>query len=336
MPKQILLFVCLFITSTGYPLTVLAQIDDDLDSQYCPGPAIAVQEEDQSFFTFLNSPHKDASSGLEWLSKRIDTFFANEDLYEESTGSFARLTASTILREGGKQSYLGDLSVRLELPHTKKKLKLIIETDADKNLENRPGQLSQPTPNQALSETTYFAGVEQKLAEKSLWDVSTSTGIRIRSPLDPFVRLRMKREVVFKYWKFRFTETLFHFHSSGTGHNSTFEWDRPMSKKDLFRWHTTATWWDDTDHYELSNSLSFFHEITDRRALAYSISVFGSNKPTVQADTYLFDVRYRQRIHKDWLYYEINPQVLYEKINNFTPEKTLTLKLEMIFGDKYL
>ena len=109
-----------------------------------------------------------------------------------------------------------------------------------------------------------------------------------------------------------------------------------MSKKDLFRWHTAATWWDDTDRYELSNSFSFFHEITDRRALSYSISVFGSNKPTIQADTYLLDVRYRQRIHKDWLYYEINPQVLYEKVNNFTPEKTLTLKLEMIFGDKYL
>ena len=318
------------------PVSVIAEIDDDIDDEYCPDPAITVLQEDQQFLNFLNEPHKDVSSGLEWISKRIDTFFASEDLYAESTGSYARLTGSTIFREGGQQSWLGDLNLRIELPHTKKKLKLIIETDADQNLENRPGQPGQRTPNQALSKTTYYAGIEKELAEKSLWDVSTSTGIKIRSPLDPFVRLRMTREVIFKYWKFRFTETLFHFHSSGTGHTSTIEWDRPMTKTDLFRMHTSATWWDNTNHYELSHSFTFFHEITERRALSYSIGVFGTNKPTSQADTYLFDIRYRQKLHKDWLYVEVNPQVLYLKSNNFKPEQSLTLKLEMIFGEKYL
>lgn len=295
-----------------------------------------LNQERASFFDFLNTPHKEVSSGLEWISKRIDTFFANEDIYEESTGSYARLTGTTLIREGGEQSFLGDLSLRVELPQTKKKLKLIIEADADKNLENRPGDPGQPTPNQALSQTTYFAGIEKEIAEDSLWDVKTSSGIRIRSPLDPFVRLRLSREKVFKLWKLRFTETLFHFHSSGTGHNSVLEWDRPTSKIDLFRVYTSATWWDDTDKYDLSQSITFFHQITDRRALSYSIGVFGTNKPTLQADTYLLDVRYRQRLHNNWLYAEINPQVLYLKTGNFTPVHTLNLKLEMIFGADHL
>lgn len=335
MPDKRRLVVFLLLASLGLPAVASAATEDDADDDYCAEPAISVQPEDTSIFSFLDKPQQKVSTGLEWLSKRMDTFFASESLYEESTGSYARLTASTILREGGSQSYLGDLSVRVELPHTKKKLKLIIETDADKNIENRPGQPSQPTPNQALSQTSYFAGVEKELAEESPWNIHTSTGIRIRAPLDPFVRLYMTREVPFEKWKLRFTETLFHFHSSGTGHNTTLEFDRPLSKTDLFRVHSSATWWDQTDHYDLNQSFTFYHEITERRALSYAIAIFGTNKPTSHADTYLLDIHYRQRLHQDWLYAEINPQVLYQKMNNFTPEHSVTLTLEMIFGDTH-
>ena len=326
--------------STLFPYTTLfrslscpgrAETNDDTEND-CPGPAIAVQKNEASVFHFLDAPQKNISTGLEWLSKRIDVFFANENIYNESTGSYARLSATTIFRDGGKKSFLGDLNVRVELPHTQKKLNLIIETDADKNLANRPNQPSQPTPNQALSSATYYAGVEKKLAAKSAWDIHTSTGIKVHFPLDPFIRLRMSREVLFQKWKFHFTETLFHFHSRGNGHDATMEWDHALSKTDLFRIHTSGTWWDDTDTYDLNQSLTFFHEFTERRALSYSISVFGTNKPIMEADTYLLDIHYRQLLHKDWLFYEINPQVLYQKINEFRPEHSLSLKLEMIFG----
>ncbi|MFO7603568.1 MAG: hypothetical protein R6X06_07110 [Gammaproteobacteria bacterium] len=301
-----------------------------------PSPAPAEQPADDSLFEFLNAPHHEVSTGLEWLSKRMDTFFSNERIYAESTGSYAKLSGSTIIRENGEQSFFGDLSVRVELPHTKEKLKLIIETDADENLENRPDQQSQPTPNDTLRSTSYFAGVEKAVAEDGAWQVKTSAGLKVRSPLDPFVRLRISRDIYFSYWKFRFTETLFHFHSTGTGYTTVLEWDRPMSRTDLFRIYTSATWWDNSDHYDLSQSFIFYHQLTERRALSYSIGAFGTNKPSIQADTYLFDIRYRQLLHKDWLFAEVNPQVLYEKARDFKPEHSLTLKLEMIFGEDYL
>lgn len=334
MPDKQPLLILLLLGCIVLPCSAIAQDNENApEDEYCPGPIISVQEEEQSFFDFLNKPQKNISTGLEWLTKRIDTFFADEDIYEESTGSYIRISGSSILREGGQQSFLGDLNIRLELPRTKKKLKLIIETDADQNLENRPDQQGQTTPNQTLSNTTYYAGLEKELAEKSLWDIRTSTGIKIRSPLDPFLRLRMSREVLFDTWKLRFTETLFHFHSTGSGHTTSLEIDHPTSKTDLVRMRTSATWWDNTDHYELSHTFTFFHEITDRRVLSYGIGVYGTNKPALQADTYLLDIRYRQRLHKDWLYAEINPQVLYLKTGNFEPEHSLTLKLEMIFGE---
>lgn len=293
------------------------------------------KEEAPSIFDFLDVPQKEISGGLEWLSKRIDVFFANENLYEESTGSFARLSGTMILGDGGKKSFLGDLNIRAVLPRTQKKLNLIIESDADKNLSNRPDQQNQPTPNEALSNTTYYAGIQKKIAPKSVWDVHTSVGIKLHIPLDPFVRLRMSREVLLQKWKFHFTETLFHFHSRGNGHDATMEWDRALSKTDLFRIHSSATWWDDTDTYDLNQSFSVFHEFTERRAMSYSISVFGTNKPRMTADTYLLDLRYRQLLHKDWLFYEINPQILYRKENNFRAEHSVAIKLEMIFGQDH-
>ncbi len=319
-------------TNSPPPAPAPTTTKDASDTSESPKAVINVKKDKTSVFDFLDVPQKNISSGLEWLSKRIDVFFANENVYAESTGSYARLSGTTILRDGGRKSFLGDLNIRVELPHTQKKLNLIIESDADKNLAQRPDQQSQPTPNQALSATTYFAGLDKKLAEKSAWDIHRSIGIKLHVPLDPFIRLRMSRDVLFNKWKIHFTETLFHFHSRGSGYDTTLEWDRALSKTDLFRIHTAATWWDDTDTYDLNHSFTIFHEFTERRALSYSISVFGKNKPIMQADTYLIDIRYRQLLHKDWLFYEINPQIIYQRTNQFRPEHSVALKIEMIFG----
>ena len=128
MFKKRLSIICLLLVSACLSCPGRAETNDDTEND-CPGPAIAVQKNEASVFHFLDAPQKNISTGLEWLSKRIDVFFANENIYNESTGSYARLSATTIFRDGGKKSFLGDLNVRVELPHTQKKLNLIIETD---------------------------------------------------------------------------------------------------------------------------------------------------------------------------------------------------------------
>ena len=74
-----------------------------------------------------------------------------------------------------------------------------------------------------------------------------------------------------------------------------------------------------------------FHAIGKNKALSYYAGVYGLSEPQLHATHYLLGLTYRQSIHKDYLFIEIQPQILYQKINGFQPEHTLLFSLEMMF-----
>lgn len=293
-------------------------------------------EDDDSSFEFLNSPHSVVSDGVETVAKYMDIFFADEKIYQESTKSYAILSGKAITDKHGETRYAGDLRIKIDLPKTKKKMKLVLESDTEQELQSGLDHPAEQSPGKAASEADYYAALQRELAEFDEWKFYSSLGLKLRIPLDPFLRIRATRLENFAKWKMRFSETLFWFDSLGTGAASLLEFDRTMYNNLLFRSTSSAIWKDETDDYELTQSFKLFHEITERRAVSYTIAAYGTNKPTIHSTSYLFNIRYRQRIHKDWLFIEIKPEVLYERENDFHPEPTLTLQVDMIFGNKYV
>ena len=86
---------------------------------------IAQPNNEENYFSILDASHHSVSSGFEGLARNIDTFFANEKGYYESTGSYLQLTADMLWEEGGRISYTGHVRIKLELPNTKKSLNLL-------------------------------------------------------------------------------------------------------------------------------------------------------------------------------------------------------------------
>lgn len=288
-------------------------------------------------FRFLEKPHSVLSGGVEALSKRIDTFFSGERAYEEATGSHARLIGQSVFEEGGDANYRIDVRGKVVLPSTQKKLRLLIETDTEDSLQQRKNPTNtQETPKEAIKESDYYAAIEGQVRESKKWNIDTDLGIRLRTPPDPFTRLKLRRTYYFTYWEMKFFETFFWFDSKGWGSSSTLDFDRQLREDYLFRSSTNAYWTDKLDHFELGQEFFLFHEIDDRRAVVWEAGVFGLSQPVIHATTYRIGVKYRHRIHKDWLFFEIKPEVFYRKEDNFESTSFLTFSLEMIMGDKFL
>jgi hypothetical protein len=55
-------------------------------------------------------------------------------------------------------------------------------------------------------------------------------------------------------------------------------------------------------------------------------------RPRNQAVEYLAVVRYRQKIWRDWLFYEIAPQARFPRDRDFDFTPGILFRLEMIFG----
>ena len=306
--------------------------DDDIynDDEYEP------EREEESIFGLLDAPHNYVSQGVETMAKYMDIFFADEKIYQEATSSYARFTLQTIFDSHGDVSTPVDLRLKIDLPKTKKKLKLVIESETERGAQAGADGSSTVTPAATTEKSDFYAALQKTFPEKKGWNARSSIGMKIDAPLNPFVRYRVFRDTKLGLWKFHFAETLFWFKSSGIGSSTLFEFDRALTRNVLFRSSTNAIWEDNRDYYEMSHTFALFHELSNRRAVAYSITVFGDSDPTVYATSYLARVSYRQLIHKDWLFLEVRPEMLYERETNFDPEPSLSLQLEMVFGNKYL
>jgi len=316
------------IKTQNLKLDISAEVETEAFPEDAP-----LQEESapkKPFFSFLDKPQEYISSGVEIFAKGLDEFFSDDKVFYDTSGTYLRLRADAIWAEAGEIGYKGDLKLKLRLPHTKKKLKFILESGADERQDDISAQ-AENTPISAIEENNYFAGIQTTIGKEDGWQLKPSIGIRLSSVIDPYIKLRFKRKYEFTNWSIHWHETPYWFDSSGTGLDSYFELNRKISEQVLFRASTFARWTSEIDYFDMSQTFSIFHTLSPRRAMSYYAGVYGVSEPAVYATYYLLGLNYRQNIHKGYLFFELLPQVKYQKINDFQAEHSLTFRLEMLF-----
>ena len=337
---QVLFLVPLMLISTitraidytdDYPLS-----DDELyDNEYCPEEfwrKLAEPEVKKGMFSFLD-PHQEAVSDyVRELTTSIDKFFANTEKYDDHTGSYMQLVFDTTWKEAGDLEFDPGLKFRLRLPQTQKKLRLVIESDPEEKQDTRQLETRNIVSNtENDTRTGLYTGIESDISKSEKWKIRPSLGIRIRSPLDYYVRLRASRENYYDKWKLYLNETLYWFDSTGFGADTTMEWDRLITKKLIFRSTSFVRYTDERDQFDMSQSLNLIHQISENRSIAYKAAVFGDTEPAIYATSYLLNIRYRQNLHKDYLFFEIQPSIIYEKETAWEAQHELFLRLELFY-----
>ena len=344
------IYSILFIISMMLPIYVSAEneqsspyfIEQEVIDEYLDTDSASEKEEDniesdllehkavEPFFSFLDTPHEYVSSGVETFAKNIDEFFSDDKIFYATSGTYLRLRADTIFNEGGERTYQGDIKLKLILPRTKKKLKLTFESDINERSDDNTAQ-GEDTPIAVIEEKDYFAGIQATLGKENAWQFKPSIGLRLSSPIEPYFKLRIKRKYAFSQWSIHFHETPYWFDSSGWGSDTYLEFNNKITADALFRASSFARWTNEIDEFELSQVFSMYHTLSKRRAVSYFVGVYGKSEPTVYATHYLLGLKYRQNIHKDYLFVEILPQIKYEKINDFHADHSITFRLEMVF-----
>jgi len=303
---------------------------NELDAQPQDSPA----QTPTPFFRFLDSHQQAVSSYLRRFVIGIDNFFVDSQTIDETSGSYLRLTTEFLWPEGAGAEFDGGISLKVRLPKTQKKLKLTFESDVDE----KRNALDQETSESATIEdenrdNIYYTGLEGELDPINKWKIRPSIGIKLRSPLDYYVRLRANREVVFNKWLFHFNDTLFWFESSGFGNDTSMRWDRRFHDDLLIRSNSFARYtWSD-DQFEFSQTFSLIQTLSKKRAITYKAGVFGLSQPSVHATDYLLSAQYRNNLHSDYLFLDIQPQIIFRRENDFKGIAELIIRLEIFYRD---
>lgn len=331
MHFRILSFIVLSI-----PCVVNAQLADNFADDSPGGEKTTVGETSQSdFLTKLDTRHDKLSSQLERSVRHIDAFFADDRAYEDANLSHAQVTLESLKQEGDSVSFDARLRIKVVLPQTQKRLKLLIETDAE---ELRADETRSPQAVGAVKDARLSFAVEALLDGFKAWHVAPAIGVKPKWPLDPYLRLRATRYFELESWLLRFSSSASWYVEAGPLARLGLDFDRRVANRLMFRAASSVKWEKHDDEGERTNAseaFTLYHEVDGRRSVAYGASVNTDSDHDWAVQNYSLGVSYRHRLYRKWLFAEVYPAVGFDRINDWDDTASITLRIEALFGHRY-
>ena len=133
-------------------------------------------------------------------------------------------------------------------------------------------------------------------------------------------------------WRLKLAQSVFWFNTIGAGESTQLDLERIISAAVLFRASSNATWLYDKQSFDLRQDLTVYHVLNERTAWLYQASVIGVSQPQSQVTGYVLLTNYRYRLHRDWLFIELSPQLHFPKAQNYRLNPLLLMRLQILFS----
>lgn len=213
------------------------------------------------------------------------------------------------------------------MPRTEGRFNIIVESDADKDLEE--GVFSDD-PLTAVTDPTYSGGLRYIIKHSDKWYAHADAGIEFGSQIDAFVRGQLRRNYLWDKWRFQAAETVTQYQSARASAVTQIDLEYLLRKNLLFRNRFTVGIQKLPEESGWSFDTSLVQQLDSKQGLQYQYIVRGDYY-LPHATDFIFNLRYRRRLHRKWMFLEITPQALYSETNNFAYTPSIFFKLEMLF-----
>lgn len=294
----------------------------------------APQAENEFTINIFDNSRDWLKTYIESVSKRvdgfvIDTFFGDDILEDDVSGSRAKLSFSTRRVLGEPVGYKFGVSVKLVLPNTDEKLNLLLESSEDEDENDRDNNAISTVEN-----VEYSTALRYIFTETERWRVNFDTGIRWGIPSDPFAQLKLRRYAYFDDFRTRTSQTFFWSAIDGYGEKTSFEFNRPLNIDRLLRLNMAAEYLLNNDYFDLKYGVSLFHEINKDEVFSYFLAVSGDTIEGATFNNYELGVRYRRKIYQDWMFAEFSPALESNSDNEYDVIPVIMFRFEALIDDR--
>ncbi len=264
---------------------------------------------------------------------QLDSFFAGQEVESVNNGSFLRLGFENKFSKQGEISFDPVFRFKLDLPTLKKRLKLVVESNVPEQKTLSETNLEHSLANEERASSTTTGALQLIFDSAQKWKASTSIGVRLKNPPNPFWRTRFKRRWQIGHdWNFSALQSMYYFHNDGWGETTQLIFEKPIHTY-FFTSKSEARWQHDERIMELSQVYSIKKKLSKIRAIKYNLGLLAENQPNVNVTDYYVNAIYRRLIYEDWLFYEVTPELLFPRSDNFKPNPSVLFRLEVVFSD---
>jgi len=270
-----------------------------------------------------------ANEAAQWF----DSFFEDERYIAEEASSRIRLRPSVFLEEGEAVDYKLSIGARINVPRFNQKLKLVIsDEDDDANGALGPQRFIDPES----SDTN--VGLQYTLRDKNRLNTHLAVGIKTggNHGVDLFIGPRLRKTwQLDEFWQLRFTERIRWYTDIGWEARTRVDFERAVSAAWFFRGtFDIRIREDDYNDKGLRYSVTpaLIQKLRQRAAIEYQWSTGFVTRPNHRVDETGLRIRFRKQIWRDWLFYEINPQLAFRNDDDFRATPGIEFRLEASFG----
>ncbi len=324
--------------SVGLPVGSSAQADET-PAEEKPAkvrPVCEIPELDSN--TWLDRMHQAIARSVCGSAFWFDSFFGEEEADREHQATFGRIGARLQWSEYDELELHGRFKVKMPLPRFKKRINAFMGSYKEDEFEtDRPETLGRlPEAFRETTDQDWLVGLGYSRLRGKRRRVDIDVGVRLASPLDPFVRLRFRRyRLLGDYSLLRFWQTLFWRGEKGLGTTSHIDLERALGTRYHLRWRNLGTVAEAIDGVDWESRLTLYQYLGGSRALAYEIISRGETDAEVTLKDYGLDVIYRQSAFRDWFFLEFRGGVAWPRD---VPEETreasfgVGVGFELLFG----
>ncbi|PJC87487.1 hypothetical protein CSW98_06225 [Vibrio sp. HA2012] len=246
--------------------------------------------------------------------------------------SYIRLRSLSDYSRYGDFNSDARVSLRIDMPYTERRWNLIFDTDPDdyQSLESKQRDL--PTKN---VDADAIGGVRYQDGWLDDWDTDLDIGLKLRWPLDPFVRTEFRRVEVFDSdWVGAFRQQFFYYHSVGGGSLSELKFYYPVTEDeaDIFSVGPSAQYLFDEERWELLLQMTLSDRVDNDHLLEYSAGLSVDPDESDKVTNYWVSVAWHLNVYKNWLYVSVTPRIDAPREYDYQINPGIRLDFEMFFS----
>lgn len=285
--------------------------------------------EEQSKVPWLDALHDDISQSVNASAIWLDDFFGHEEYpSSEMARGGARIQLGLEPRSRDLMEFESRVRIRVKLPKLKNRVDLVF-SDYDEELEKAPVKAAQ---NDVLQSQNRF-NLALRWTNKQNKDAFWSNRIGIGRKAQPFARSQYTSRGTFtESQRYRWQASVYYYQNEGFGSHLGLQLEQDLSQSSVLRLDNDFFFRDESDDWLWQHNLYNMTQLSEKSALITGMYVDGLNKPNWQVNEYLVSIRWRRNALREWLFFELEPFVLWRRDEDFDASYGLAMRVEGYFG----
>ena len=299
---------------------------DLLTQEYDTQPRTQAQYNEQWFDIWQRS----FTDTMDFTVKQLDGLFESDSLPITSGRKEARAEGRVQLSWEPRSSMLSDTDlrfrIRVRLPALKERVDLLLSDNEDET-QNNTIRAARDTGNNNRDRTT----IALRFRPEQDSHFSYRVGAGRRDQL--YAMTRYKDAFAFsKQWAMLYDAELYYYTRDRLGAELGWAVQYEMSKKHLIRQNNRFYFRDDTNDWLWRHEVHHLFSVDQHNAVIPHLMVEGLSQPNYRVEEIYGGFRWRNNMLRDWLFFEVEPFVLWLRNEDFKTSYGMALRIEAYYG----